>query len=140
MSFHPWRSLRDRIELDLGWQDSDDELGHFDFECQRVTITSGMSQAERRCTLTHELIHHERGPVAAGCEAAEERVVDDLAARRLIPLDALIDGMVWSYGELELAEHLWVDEGTLVTRLRNLSAAESKFINDELDRREMTFP
>lgn len=140
MSFHPWRSLRDRRELGLEWEDSDEFLGHFDHSCDKVTITTGMSQAERRSTLTHELIHHERGPVVPGCEAAEERVVDDLAARRLISLEALVDGMVWCYGEAELAEHLWVDLPTLVTRLRNLSPAESKFLNDELDRREKTFP
>jgi hypothetical protein len=140
MSFHPWRQLREHGETELGWQDSDTHLGHYDFTCDRVVITTGMSQAERRSTLTHELIHKERGPVAPGCESAEERVVDDLAARRLITLEDLIDGMVWCYGEHELAEHLWVDHATLVTRLRNLSAAESRFINDELDRREMTFP
>lgn len=140
MTFHPWRSLRTLQDLDLGWQESDDELGHFDFARNRVTITSGMSQAERRSTITHELIHYERGPVAPGCEEAEERTVDDLASRRLISLEALVDGMVWCYGEQELADHLWVDLPTLVTRLRNLSAAESRFLNDELDRREMTFP
>lgn len=138
--FHPWRALRDLPHIDLFWQESDVELGHSTFEPPCITITSGMTQAERRSTLTHELIHHERGSVPAINENAEERIVDDLAARRLIPLDVLLDKMVYCYDEHELAEVLWVDVPTVVTRLRNLTRAESEYLNDELYRRELMNP
>lgn len=137
--WHPWRRLRDLPEVGLEWQDRDDQYGHYDFIRDCITITSGMDQAERRCTLTHELIHRERGPVPAHLADKEEEIVCDLAARRLITLEALLDGMVWCYSEHELAEHLWVDDDTLVTRLRNLTPDESDYLETELYRREVEF-
>lgn len=120
-----------------------DEVG-YSTECpKRIALADDLNQAQRRSTLTHELIHHERGIPVEGCNETEERMVDDLAARRLIPLDALIEAMVWHFGmgsEDEIAEHLWVDRDTLVTRLKNLTDYESAYIANEIDRRELHIP
>ncbi len=138
--WHPWRRLRDLTEVRLEWQDTDDEWGHYDFARDCVVIATGMTQAERRCTLTHELIHRERGPVPPHLQEKEEEIVRDLTARRLIGMAELAEAMLWSYDEFEIAEELWVDEPTVTDRLRNLSAHESRFLRDELYKREADLP
>lgn len=85
------------------------------------------TQAERRCTLSHELLHVERGPLPADPVGAarEERTVDQLAARRLITLPDLVDGLrVHRDDPAQLADHLWVDGPTLSTRMATLDQIE----------------
>lgn len=137
--WHPWRALRHLPEVRLEWQDVDHEMGHYDFAADCITITSGMTQAERRCTLTHELIHRERGPVAEHLREKEEAIVRDLTARRLIPLHALMEAIMWSYNELEMSEELWVDEGIVRDRLAGLDPIEVAQVEHELGKREEHF-
>jgi hypothetical protein len=132
--------LQDLAHVTLKWQDSDDELGHFDFDCGTITLTRGMTQAEQRCTLTHELIHIERGPVAVEHREAEERVVRDLTARRLITDEALVNALAESFDEWDLAEALWADVEVVRDRLRFLTAAERAQIDAEIWRREVHIP
>ncbi|MGN7133421.1 hypothetical protein ACTHQY_09120 [Rhodococcoides corynebacterioides] len=68
----------------------------------------------------------------------EESIVDDIATRRLIELDALIDVLAWNRYRVddETAEELWVDLPTLVSRVRNLTDAERRHIDRELARRQ----
>mgnify|MGYP000933421466 FL=1 len=80
-------------------------------------VNARLSRAEERCTLTHEIIHAERGPVPAHHAAREERLVDAEAARRLIPLDALLEAVRWACCPAEAAEALGVDVPTLLTRV-----------------------
>lgn len=137
MTFHPWQRLRDLAHVRLEWQDVDDQMGCADPETSIVTITDGMTQAERRSTLTHELIHLERGTaVEARHQAIEDRYVQRESARRLITIEDLIDALRWSRDEHELAEELWTDVDTVRIRLASLSPAERRFIDAELDRRE----
>lgn len=132
MPFHPWRSLRALPHIDLMWQDSDTEMGHFDFACQRVVMTKGMTQAERRCTITHELIHAERGPCRPGGEAREELIVDREAARRLIDIRKLGETLAWADCHEDAAEELWVDVPTLRTRMAALHPAERAYLKQRL--------
>lgn len=132
MAFHPWRSLRALPHIDLMWQDSDTEMGHFDFECQQVVITAGMTQAERRCTLTHELIHAERGPCPPGDSTREELAVHREAARRLIDIRKLGEALAWASDQEQAAEELWVDVPTLQTRLDALHPAERAYLRQHL--------
>ncbi|TDL05996.1 hypothetical protein [Mycobacterium paragordonae] len=98
------------------------QIGHMIWLCRKL------NQVRRRCTLTHELIHLERGPVPAEpwARAREERTVSELAARRLIPIAALIDAYRWcpAGDPTELAEELWVDIPTLRTRMSSLDPFE----------------
>ncbi|MBX9919123.1 MAG: hypothetical protein K2Y33_04720 [Mycolicibacterium frederiksbergense] len=94
------------------------------FSLRKVWICRRLRQVHRRCTLTHELIHLERGPVAPHLQAKEERIVDELAARRLIELHDLIEGLQWSRDPDELADALWVDVPTLNTRMTTLDPVE----------------
>jgi hypothetical protein len=109
---------------------------------RRIWLSRGMTQAERRCTLTHELVHRERGPVPRDpAEAArEERIVDEIAARRLITVPALADGLAWTRHPRELAEHLWVDEPTLQTRMATLDPVEVAQLEHRLEDQWLWIP
>ncbi len=56
----------------------------------------------------------------------------DVAARRLIPHEALIDALRWSLDEHELAEELWVDVATVLARLAGLTEQEKADIDKRL--------
>lgn len=95
---------------------------------KRVWLHNGLNQAERRCTLAHELVHLERGPVPRDPvhAAREEEIVDQIASRRLITTEDLIatirecpDGSMRAW-----AFRLWVDTPMLTVRLKNLQANE----------------
>ena len=136
---HPWRRLRELAHITLRWHVGG-PLGWTDFATNEVSIREGLTQAQRRSTVCHETIHVERGPCLAGYDQHEERVVNELAARRLIPLPTLIDVMLWTLDEYEMAEDLWTDVETVRTRLATLSVAERKMIQAELDHRTESFP
>src|SRR5690606_41718859 len=81
------------------------------------------SQAQRRCTIAHELAHIELGHTG-GCTGAEEAQARRLAARWLIDMDRLLDARAWSEELEEVAEERWVDLDTLYARLDALTAQE----------------
>lgn len=122
MRWNPWRALHTAhadVEVSCRYRLPNQLMGlqhgHHIWLCRTLT------QAERRCTLTHELVHRERGLVTdPNAAALEERIVDEIAARRLITLPQLVDGLRWTRDRHQLAEHLWVDEPTLATRMTTL--------------------
>ncbi|MBH0121522.1 hypothetical protein I0Q12_19215 [Rhodococcus sp. CX] len=103
-----------------------------------IYLDCRLTQAGRRCTLTHEIVHLERGPVPRHpyFAALEEHIVDVLTARRLIALPHLIDKLLWTQHPHELADELWVDVDTLTTRVQHLTREERAHINRELARRQ----
>ncbi|WFR74376.1 hypothetical protein P9209_14685 [Prescottella defluvii] len=64
--------------------------------------------------------------------------MDELAARSLITIEALIDGLRWCRGvtDAELADEVWTDQHTLNVRLATLTPAERQQIEVALKRRE----
>ncbi|MET3349599.1 UNVERIFIED_ORG: hypothetical protein ABID57_001271 [Arthrobacter sp. UYEF1] len=85
-----------------------------------IWMDKRLDQVERRCTLTHELIHIERKHI--GCQTASVELEVCLeTARRLIPIDALAKALRWSTCPYELADELWVTPHVLNDRLRSLS-------------------
>lgn len=125
MHHHPWRALRALGDWTLHWRDlGEDRLGVTDFDERTVTLTTGMTQAQRRSTIAHETVHIERGPVPAWLQSREEVQVDQVAARRLITFEALLQAAVWARTVHELAEELWVDEDTVLCRLKHLHPSE----------------
>ncbi|MBT1193816.1 hypothetical protein [Rhodococcoides kroppenstedtii] len=136
-----WRHLRDNhpaVPVMFSHRHNSGCLGRWTEAGIEINGTS--NQRERRCTLTHEIVHVERGPVPDDDFLAlrEESIVDDIATRRLIELDALIDVLAWNRYRVddETAEELWVDLPTLVSRVRNLTDAERRHIDSELARRQ----
>lgn len=87
-----------------------------------IWMCSRQRQDERRSTLTHELIHAERGECST-CTSRDEQYVRQETARRLITLDQLAEAMRWSTDAHEIAEHCWVDVDTVLTRLEHLHPA-----------------
>lgn len=120
---HPWHLLRDRwpqvdvhyAPLPAGtWALSDG---------RSIWLDDGLSQAERRCTLMHEIVHLELGQHTCQDEATE-RAVHAEVARRLISWERLRSGLLWARTVEELAEELWVDVETAQARLEHLHPSE----------------
>ncbi|MDT4915996.1 MAG: hypothetical protein QOH89_696 [Pseudonocardiales bacterium] len=93
-----------------------------------ILLRAGTSAAQRRCTLTHEIVHLERGIDDCGpWHEREEQQVHREVARRLIPVEALV-AAVRSLGpgvDLgQLAQALDVDRETARIRLDLQSLAQ----------------
>ncbi|AJR18459.1 hypothetical protein GUY44_06905 [Pimelobacter simplex] len=126
-----WRPLTDLPEDRLGLTTWLDRTMHLDPD---------QENRQERVTVTHEVVHIERGPAPDGHEDREERIVDDLTARRLISLEALAEAMVWAYDVDEVAFVLWVDEPSVRVRLRGLTPEEGRYIQEVVDAAEARFP
>jgi hypothetical protein len=90
-----------------------------------IWLCRTLTQAERRSVLTHELQHLQRGIAAPGFQAREERIVDELAARRLVPIEDLTRALRATRDTDALAEELWVDRHTIQTRMSTLDPIET---------------
>jgi hypothetical protein len=104
-------------------------VGVVDLRARVITLCPTLLQDERRSTLTHELVHLERGS-PCGPGDWEEREVARVAAARIISLPDLVEAVKWSDHVDEQALELWVDEDTVRVRLRHLTDRERA----ELDR------
>lgn len=85
----------------------------------------------RRFHLTHELVHVERGPVPKHLTAAEERIVDSIAARRCIPFTKLRQAMSETDDCAIAAERLFVPPHGLKVRLRTLTVTERETLRED---------
>lgn len=131
MTFHPWRALREQAGVSLRWERLPGALGWWCARTATITLHPDQGQAERRCTLTHELIHAERGDV--DCDGQVHRE----AARRLIDVRALGEAIAFHGADLvHVADELWVDVDTLTTRLEHLHPAERGYLKARLERIE----
>lgn len=133
---HPWRRLRGLSDWLVAWcRLPGDLLGLTDHDARVIVLDQGLNQAERRCTLAHELEHVERGPVPADpiLAAREESAIEAAVARRLIDLHSLGEALAWSRQPVEVAEELWVDELTLRARLDDLQPAERAYLAQRLN-------
>ena len=124
--YDPCRDLADRPHLTLIYRDQGPE-GEYHRRTLTISLRHGLSQVKRRCVLAHELVHDERGDVALtepALNARQELIVERTAARRLIPLHALLDALRWTGHVDEAAEELLVDVTTLRARLDCLTEEE----------------
>ena len=125
--FHPWRALRALGHVVVVWARPHAGAPAATNGVDLVWLDPRMLQVERRCALTHELVHIERAHV--GCQPpAVEHAVRAETARRLIPLQALLDAVPWSEHLEVLADELWVTPLVLTDRLAGLTAAEREAI------------
>lgn len=116
---HPWREFRALTDWTLKWSElPEGVLGLTDFRAKTVTLTLGMDQAQRRCTIAHETEHILRGYTV--CEEREEFIIDRNVSRLLLPsIKDVADTVLWHQGDcFHAAEELWVDEDILRMRLR----------------------
>ena len=93
-----------------------------------ITLRADTSHGQRRCTLTHEIVHMERGVRDCGrWLAREELYVDREVARRLLPLHVLAPAIRDAGGieDLrEIARQLDVDTATLRMRIGEMTRGE----------------
>ncbi len=90
-----------------------------------IWLDKRLSQVERRCALTHELIHIEHAHEGCQPPGVEAKVRAE-AARRLVRLDHLAKALSWSsrISFNELADELWVTPEVLRDRFANLTEEE----------------
>lgn len=96
-----------------------------------IWIDPDLSQAQRRSTLAHELVHVDRG-IPCSTDAREELAVERQAARDLISLHNLAEAIAWSRNEHDVAEELWVDVDIVRARLAGLSEGEQYYIDQRI--------
>ncbi|WP_411815539.1 ImmA/IrrE family metallo-endopeptidase [Gordonia sp. SND2] len=127
--FHPWRWLHDRhARIDIVWHElPGNRAGYWD-GARTIVLDPRLTQAARRSTLAHELVHVERGiiPIEPTLIAREEAAVDEIAARQLITIDALVDALRWCQrcAGAALADEVWTDQHALNVRLATLTRDE----------------
>lgn len=138
--YDPWVDLRQNwphvtvvIERMTG-----DLLGEVRDDGQVIALRADTSAAQRRCTLTHELVHLERGILDCGpWLQREEDLVHAEVSLRLIPLASLaaaIRALGGADDFAALAHWLEVDSETLALRLSRMSTAERKMLRRLLAR------
>ncbi|MGP5219396.1 ImmA/IrrE family metallo-endopeptidase [Arthrobacter rhombi] len=121
--FHPWGELRRLTHIIVIWKRPAPEVPAATDGERRIWIDPGLSQRERRCTLTHELVH--LGARHRGCQpAGVERRVRAVAARELVTWEQLLMEVPWARSLSELADELWVTEDVLADRLGSLSPGD----------------
>lgn len=131
---HPWRLFRTLTDWTLRWDWlPDDVWGQTCHVTRTVTLHVALSQAERRCTIQHEMEHIHRGPIPAGREDWEEAIVDRRTARAMLPdVREVGDALAWSPNLIVASNELWVDEFILEERLRSLHPSEKHFLRRRL--------
>lgn len=129
--FHPWRALRALRHVVVVWARPHPAIPAATDGTRTIWLDPRLLQVERRCALTHELVHIERGH--AGCQPrAVEHAVRAEAARRLITHQDLLRAMPWALSLEELADDLWVTPMVLTDRLAGLTRVERDDITARL--------
>ena len=133
---HPWRRLRALVDWELRWHDPtrDTRMGVTRHSARTISLRSDLDWAERRCTVLHEVLHAERGPVLDTWADQEEVRVRKQTARLLIPdVRAIGEALAWALSPEEAADELHVDVGVLRDRLRWLHPAERHYLTRRLE-------
>jgi hypothetical protein len=130
---HPWRRLRELAHVSLVWHDGG-PMGRTHFSTNTISLRRGLTWAERRCTILHECLHVERGPVPLTLAGREEERVRRQTARLMLPdLQAIGEALAWAHNEHEAADELCVDVPTLRYRLRHLHPSERGWLHRRLE-------
>lgn len=111
---------------------AEDYDGWYDKTTNTIYTDERLSDARTRTVLAHEIVHAERGDTHTGTawgELRQERAVDIIAARLLLPLDALADALVNATDEFAVADLLVVDIETVRARLADLTPHETEYID-----------
>lgn len=139
-AYDPWLDLRQNwphVQVVIEPM-TDDLLGEVRDDGRVIALRADTSAAQRRCTLTHELVHLERGILDCGpWLQREEDLVHAEVSLRLIPLASLA-AAIRSLGGADdpaaLAQCLEVDSETLAVRLSRMRAAERSMLRRSLAR------
>lgn len=128
--FDPWGILDHLPGWRVDWTRGPRHRGLTRFAERAIVLDASLTRRDERCVLSHELVHAERGPFPRWLRPREERLVSSIAARRLIPLDALGEALAWSLDAHIVADELDVDLSTLHARLAALGPAEREYLTE----------
>ena len=130
LRYDPW------LDLLVNWPEIDVVIEHMtgqllgELRYPIIALRAGTSAAQRRCTLTHEIVHLERGVMDCGPWAArEEAKVEAEVARRLIgpaDLDRAVRELGTDAGLAALAQFLDVDQQIARIRLGLITPGEHR--------------
>jgi hypothetical protein len=126
--FDPWQAVVELVGWTVVWQPLKTK-GLTRWRHQTIVLDPGLTVAQQRAVLTHELVHARRGPTLRRLRAREEATVRREAALLLIDLVHLADAAAWSRWRVEVADELWVDVATLDVRLELLTPDERAWID-----------
>ncbi|WP_370291526.1 hypothetical protein [Nocardioides sp.] len=135
MTPHPWRRLRALVDWTLcSHAPADDErMGVTRHAEKEISLRADLTWAERRCTVLHECLHAEHGPVLVAHLDRHEQAVRRDAARLLLPdVRAMGEALAWALSPEEAADELGVDLGVLEDRVRWLHPAERHYLRRRL--------
>lgn len=122
--FDPWGALRRLTNIHVSFVRMPDGTPGRTDGLRIIWLDNRLQQVERRCAVTHELVHLERGH--DGCQAPRiEHQVCVETARRLILIDELCRHAAWARGIHELADELWVTPEVVTYRLQSLTTEET---------------
>lgn len=133
--FNPWRRLRALVDWTLHWHDPFDDarMGVTRFEGQTISLRVDLTWEQRRCTVLHECLHAEHGPVLSTHYPRHENAVRRETARLMLPdVREIGEALAWSLSNEEAAEELHVDIGVLRDRLRWLHPSERHYLHRRL--------
>lgn len=135
--YSPWGAVAKLQDVLVAFADLPSGRGWWEPDERVLLLDRQQTQREMRCTLAHELEHILRGDqdvsaVSSVLHARQEVAACAAAARRLVPLSRLVDALLWSQDEQELAEELNVDEDTLRMRLLTLTPEEHQLIDERI--------
>lgn len=132
VEINPWRRLRELAHVTLLWHDGG-PMGNTSHRFQAITLRRGMTWAERRCTVQHELLHLERGWQPPGLRAKDEESVRRETARLMLPrIEPVGEAIAWAHSIEEAADELGVDVYVLRKRLRHLHPSERHYLTRRL--------
>lgn len=127
-AIHPWQRFRSHEGWRLVRHDRGPR-GLTYFDEKKVSLRRGLDQIQRRCTILHECLHVERGPVTNSLLEREERRVRLETARLLMPdVGVLAETLAWARSHREAAFELWVTPECLNDRLVSLHKIEKAFL------------
>lgn len=133
---HPWRRLRELTEWTLLWHrpEDDSRMGVTRHSAREISLRDDLTWTERRCTILHECLHAEHGPVLAPYYPRHENAVRAETARLLMPdIRVVGEAMAWALSTEEAAEELSVDADVLRDRLRWLHPSERHYLTRRLE-------
>lgn len=117
--FQPWGKLRELAHIAIIWTRPHSHAPAATDGTSCIWLDPELNQIERRCALTHELIHIKYKH--RGCQSpAVERLVRWEAATLLVKFEHLAQYAGWAHSIAELAEELSVTEAVLIDRLQTL--------------------
>lgn len=133
---HPWRRLRALADWELTRhsRDDDERMGVTRHGRREISLRDDLTWAERRCTVLHECLHAEHGPVLDTMEPQHETAVRRATARLMLPeVRSIGEALAWALSAEEAADELGVDVGVLRDRLRWLHPAERHYLARRLE-------